>query len=211
MHEDISRQSGAQAAPELDATMKIMQTCLDMLDSISGLVERSTTPLPPQMGFQPTQEQTNFINHLENKQPVKSALKRPALQKSTNSAFTQLNRAEVAGTSESEGYGNSPSPKPQKEWNVDDYSSSSQPPTDFNSPGPSEGGTSVDSGFGKPTSVVKPKVDEIAQQKAREAKIAQNMAKFETLLRSTNQPTTANPESSTQALSSGPLLSSLSQ
>ena len=189
-------------------------------------MERSTTPLPPQMGFQPTQEQTNFINHLvsqvqiflvllnvchkENKQPVKSALKRPALQKSTNSAFTQLNRAEGV-TSESEGYGNSPSPKPQKEWNVDDYSSSSQPPTDFNSPGPSEGGTSVDSGFGKPTSVVKPKVDEIAQQKAREAKIAQNMAKFETLLRSTNQPTTANPESSTQALSSGPLLSSLSQ
>ena len=26
--------------------MKIMQTCLDMLDSISGLVERSTTPVP---------------------------------------------------------------------------------------------------------------------------------------------------------------------
>ena len=172
------------------------------------------------MGFQPTQEQTNFINHLvsqvqtrrllnvchkENKQPVKSALKRPALQKSTNSAFTQL-RAEAEV--ESEGYGNSPSPKPQKEWNVDDYSGGSQPPTDFNSPGPSEGGTSVDSGFGKPTT--KPKIDEISQQKAREAKIAQNMAKFETLLRSTNHQASASPESTT-ALTSGPLLSSLSQ
>ena len=145
------------------------------------------------------------VCHKENKQPVKSALKRPpgALQKSTNSAFTQL-RAEVSSPqSESEGYGNSPSPKPQKEWNVDHYSAGSQPPTDFNSPGPSE--NSVDSGFGKPT---KKPDDEITQQKAREQKIAQNMAKFETLLRSTNQTTAPEP---TLALSSGPLLSSLSQ
>ena len=32
----IYLQAGATPAPELEATMKIMQTCLDMLDSISG-------------------------------------------------------------------------------------------------------------------------------------------------------------------------------
>jgi hypothetical protein len=44
--------------------MKIMQTCLDMLDSISGLVERSTTPVPmqnqPMAVYEPEKP---FINH----------------------------------------------------------------------------------------------------------------------------------------------------
>jgi len=206
MHEDITRQNGTQAAPELDATMKIMQTCLDMLDSISGLVERSTTPLPTQMNFQPAPDQQNFINHLENKQPVKSALKnRPTLQKSSNSAFTQLrNESELE---ESEDYGNSPSPKPQYRELLN--TTERVELEDFNSPGPSEGGTSVDSGFGK--AKTPPSKDDIAAQKAREAKIAQNMAKFETMLRSTGQQQQSNHTDKEVGLTSGPLLSSLSQ
>lgn len=214
MHEDITRQTGAQAAPELDATMKIMQTCLDMLDSISGLVERSTTPLPTQMSFQPTQpDQQNFINHLENKQPVKSALKqRPTLQKSSNSAFTQLRQNE----SERESEDFSPLPKPQYEIEMDS-STERVELGDFNSPGPSEGGTSVDSGFGKaakPTSQKSHQHDLAVAKAAREAKIAQNMAKFETmLLRSTNdrQNEQNNHTDKETGLTSGPLLSSLSQ
>ena len=191
----------------------------------SGLVERSTTPLPTQMTFQPTQpDQQNFINHLvsslffvhsnqlvkENKQPVKSALKqRPTLQKSSNSAFTQLRQAER----ESEDF--SPSPKPQYEIEMDS-STERVELGDFNSPGPSEGGTSVDSGFGKaaakPTSQKSHQDDLAVAKAAREAKIAQNMAKFETmLLKSTSDLPNNQNDKEIGPLTSGPLLSSLSQ
>lgn len=80
--------------------MKIMQTCLDMLDSISGLVERSTTPVPmqnqPMAVYEPEKP---FINHQVRKnnlkftkkafqmKPKKSALKQ---RKSNSSAFEKV-------------------------------------------------------------------------------------------------------------------------
>ena len=87
---------------------------------------------------------------------------------------------------------------------------------DFNSPGPSEGGTSVDSGFGKaaakPTSQKSHQDDLAVAKAAREAKIAQNMAKFETmLLRSTSDLPNNQNDKEIGPLTSGPLLSSLSQ
>jgi len=85
--EDILRQNAAtQNTAELDTTMKIMQTCLDMLDSISGLVERSTTPVPmqnqPMAVYEPEKP---FINH--QMKPKKSALKQ---RKSNSSAFEKV-------------------------------------------------------------------------------------------------------------------------
>ena len=53
--------------------MKIMQTCLDMLDSISGLVERSSTPQPTQMGqFNPVQAPMPNRQFFDQEQPKKS-------------------------------------------------------------------------------------------------------------------------------------------
>ena len=130
----------------------------------SGLVERSTTPLPQEINqnvnrINNYEKKQNFINHLNNnrQKPPKSALKRPNLQKSQNSAFTQLrNGNSGGGTGEdssspesSEGYGgDTPSPKPNQSWNHLDHHNE-RDISDFNSPGPSEGGASVDSGFVK--------------------------------------------------------------
>jgi len=229
MHEEASRQAGAAPAPELEATMKIMQTCLDMLDSISGLVERSTTPLPQELNKNMNRinnyEKQNFINHLNNnrQKPPKSALKRPNLQKSQNSAFTQLRNGGTGDAGEdssspesSEGYGgDTPSPKPT--WNITDHNE--RDISDFNSPGPSEGGTSVDSGFVKaklqPTLLKQTKTNEqeMAERRAR------NLAKFETLIRNGHQSFSKDGNDVSQGQteqqqtksSSNTLLSSLSQ
>ena len=41
-----------------------MSFLINLNQQKSGLVERSTTPLPTQMNFQPAPDQQNFINHL---------------------------------------------------------------------------------------------------------------------------------------------------
>lgn len=195
LHEDLSRQNGVVQQPELDATMKIMQTCLDMLDSISGLVERSTTPLPQSMNNsyqQGTFEQQTgpFINHLKPKLNQKPSLKSRPVKKSSNSAFTQLRNEKLtspngmthttSGEESSEGYcGDTPSPNPRPNddsWNIENGSLIDRDATNFNSPGPSEGGTSVDSGFVKSKSpnpnqnrtIVKPLTEE--EKQLRKAK-----------------------------------------
>merc|ERR1719197_1542100 len=116
-----------------------------MLDSISGLVERSTTPLPQtinnsyqQMTSSGTFEHPTgpFINHLKTKQPKlnqKPSLKSRPVKKSSNSAFTQLRNDVTSPTHEgmthttsgeesSEGYcGDTPSPNPRPNddsWNM---------------------------------------------------------------------------------------------
>merc|ERR1712134_208523 len=131
LHEDLSRQNGVVQQPELDATMKIMQTCLDMLDSISGLVERSTTPLPQTINNsyqQGTFEQQTgpFINHLKPKLNQKPSLKSRPVKKSSNSAFTQLRNENLTSpngmthttsgeeSSEGSGFGKSKSPNPNQ-------------------------------------------------------------------------------------------------
>lgn len=136
--EDILRQNGPQNTPELDTTMKIMQTCLDMLDSISGLVERSTTPVPaqnqPMAVYEPPEKP--FINH--QMKPKKSALKQ---RKSNSSAFEKVapkvaNSDEIVSDS-SDGYFEN-SPSAESELETPDLSFQT-------SPGPSE--LSEDSGF----------------------------------------------------------------
>jgi hypothetical protein len=161
VQEDLSRQGGNAKPAELDATMKIMQTCLDMLDSISGLVERSTTPVPQSItGFNPVQQQLphrmfdhqlndapikkNFINHQTGMKPIKSALKQRI--PTTTSAFEtiQKNNEEIKEASpglsdSSEGFYGSGS---QDESN----SGLESPALSQTSPGPSV--LSEDSGYG---------------------------------------------------------------
>ena len=59
----------------------------------------------------------------------------------------------TSGEESSEGYCGdtpSPNPRPNDSWNgIENGSLIDRDATNFNSPGPSEGGTSVDSGFGK--------------------------------------------------------------
>ena len=63
--------------------------------------------------------------------------------------FTQPILDSSSPEDSSEGYGgDTPSPKPTQGWESGSYSTEREL-TDFNSPGPSEGGASVDSGFVK--------------------------------------------------------------
>lgn len=194
LHEDYSRQNGVVQPPELDATMKIMQTCLDMLDSISGLVERSTTPLPQTVNNsfqQGTFDQQNgpFINHLNKNTTQTQAVSSGPVKKSSNSAFTQLRTENVSpgmsGEESSEGYcGDTPSPNPRQDgWTIETGSLIDREATNFNSPGPSEGGTSVDSGFGKSKSPNPPQNKQLSE-KEKQIRQAKNLAKFESLIRS---------------------------
>lgn len=158
VQEDLSRQAGNAKPGELDATMKIMQTCLDMLDSISGLVERSSTPQPQNQLLNTRmfegRTNNNFINHQKMEKPLpKSALKQRI--PTTTSAFDKLliNNEEIKelspGLSEdSEGFYGSTS---QDESNYGQES----PGLSHTSPGPSV--MSEDSGFAYPVkNLVKP-------------------------------------------------------
>ncbi|CAG5109628.1 Oidioi.mRNA.OKI2018_I69.chr2.g4146.t2.cds [Oikopleura dioica] len=136
--EDILRQNGPQNTPELDTTMKIMQTCLDMLDSISGLVERSTTPVPQQQPMTVFEPEKPFINH--QMKPKKSALKQ---RKSNSSAFEKVapkasRSAEIVSDSSDGYFEESSSPSAESGLETPDLSCQT-------SPGPSE--LSEDSGF----------------------------------------------------------------
>jgi len=166
VQEDISRQSGNVKPAELDATMKIMQTCLDMLDSISGLVERSSTPQPTQMGqfnpvqapmpnrqfFDQEQPKKSFINHQMGMKPIKSALKRPI--PTTTSAFNKIQKEQEEmkesspGLSDSsEGFYGSGSHDESTSGIESPHPIPSHSPSQ-NSPGPSV--LSEDSGYGLP-------------------------------------------------------------
>jgi hypothetical protein len=180
VQEDLSRQGGNVKPAELDATMKIMQTCLDMLDSISGLVERSSTPQPqslaqfganlqqphPQRALfehnlgQNTPPKKNFINHQKGLKPIKSALKQRI--PTTTSAFEtiQKNNQEIKEASpglsdSSEGFYGSGS---QDESN----SGIESPALSQTSPGPSV--LSEDSGYGLPMNHANPMPDKVVLQ-----------------------------------------------